>query len=1132
MSAKKDRPKLLKKLSSRFKKLKPLKPIPSDSIAISETAVSSPSTHPRFKGKVLRRNDDDDEKLLAQLNKDFKDIEFDSEQYILSNLPAELSMDYLLEQSQFYKEYCDAVERTFKKMLMDNSHSFIIGMQQIQDVKLDLHLTNVLCRNSRRSLQECDKNLIHRSFHVISKYQRRKRLVDTLRVLYEIQKLKDIEQELHKFLDANDFLHAIHIHQEITSKIFGEYSKVSSLELMRKRFRDGTRLITNKLSFQLLTLLFDAPNIDNQKLNILLQSYHKVNEFHLVNSLLEESCSKILTVKCTHIICKHLGYNESYINRTYGLDKFDFANHTHKARNGKHPSSSVATDKQYKALCRKLKVAQFMECFMDICGRVFDILHAYYKIESFLIKFRAQHSMLSEDMNIVRKQLWIDTQNLLGGMLETSQFSLKTKIKMEDLLLALHGATIFKIIGQSFSGSESTKLSSSIRSKCISYLEHFRKTFFESIKTNFDNEMWVVLPIPANFGVHSIKELQRNTQWRTVIGDDDDNDKDANTESKSNEEDNGELKQMNIYQKFLSGENIFDTLLENKRKDDREKKSKPSNIFDDDSVAVNASNIGAISKPSSSNIGAISKPSDDGTEPCLTSTSLNLAKFIGKCLQIMECLDPVSYDAFCALRDSFKFYLYHVFIWFGVNVHNFFEIQQSEFTSTLDKMGGFGDSSNYNRRSRTESAEEKKKREQQELQRKIMKVAQTKYPILTQVINEVNELLLNRKLAPELEDLIKKKFQNNTLRPRRLPHYAKCYMEASEALELSSAATMQGVAARFVATETLPFLVSVIKSQHGRLINILNKNQSQSASHVQVNYSQEVSTFIQQIENVVLEPESERQPCSGQLQPGGVDFIQQIENVVLEFKKYMYRNVPTLLVHLGSTDNKDSIISRIHNTNWNMKTLTTEPNGYVSDLIAIFDKIEKVLSSFPTLPKFIHNRLNKEAIIYVEEQLVEAYADCKKCTTEGRALMSLDQSVLKKSYPICKYKHSWEYTTNFIQAYYLPQQDLLKWIEQHPEYPLKAHKSFLRVGKATENLKRSQRSEFEAEIEKTYKAAKQKQIKMLQQEQKDRQNKPNLKQITDIALQTQTQTLANNDDNSNPNENDNNNNTVNANGHS
>ena len=971
------------------------------------------------KGSV-RRNDGDDEKLVASIDAAFMSLDFSPSSFVMQGLPDTVSMEYLVSRSQHYKERCDAVERTFKKKLMDNSHSFMRGMQQIQDVKLDLLLTNNLCVRARRSLQNGDRDLVHGGFVVMATYQRRKRMVHSLRVLYDIQSLKEMEAEFHGALKAQRFLDAIGVHKEMTSLMFGKYEKVQCLELMRKRFGDGTRMITDALQRELLSLMYAAPTVDLLRLRVILESYHELDLFHLMNGLLEDECKTVLTVKCSQIVCRHIGYNEEFIASKYGLLSPE------RMEDPKY--------KNYRSLCAKLSVGQFMAAFMDVAGRVVDILHSYYKVESLLIKFRMNTKILSEDMNIVRKGLWMSTQNLLGALLECSQFSSSSKIKMADLLLALHGATIFKMIGQSFSGSESVKLSASIRSKCISYLSHFRSTFFESIKTNFDNEMWVVLPIPSNFGVHSIRELHRNRQWMHEHDEDEQN---------SNEHKKDHIP---IYQKFLSGDNIFDELMANKLKADKEKKSKPSSIFDEDHAPMNTMNQMNHNHPNNNNMNH-----NQQTEPCITSTSLNLAKFIGKCLEMMECLEPVSYESFVALRDSFKFYLYHVFIWFGVNVHNFFETEkQSEFADLFGNKG---------------AAKTKEQLQQLQQQKNIMAIAQKKYPMLTTVINTVNDELRERKLAPELEDLIKSKLggHGRTQRPRRLPHYAKCYMQAFEALELYAAGTMQGVAARFVATETLTFLVNVIKSQHGRLINILGKKKKAEL------YTKSVSKFI-----------------------------AEIENVVVEFKKYMYRNVPTLLVHLGSADNKDSIISHINSTNWNIKSLTTEHNGYVDELIEIFSKIERVLSSHSTLPKFIHNRLNKEAIIYVEEQLVEVYADCRRCTTEGRALMSLDQSELKKSYPICKYEHSWEYTTNFIQAYYLPKDSLLEWIQQHPEYPLKAHKSFLRVGRASDGLKRKDRLHLEAEITAIYTKSRQKQQKEIRQKQKERLSKPNLDEINKI----------------------------------
>eukprot|EP01084_Bolivina_argentea_P031102 57581_1 len=695
-SNKKGGQKLLRKLSKRFKKRKntPLKPIPSDSAVLHN--APSHNQPPRVKGSV-RRNDMHDEKLLSEMDEQFKDPSFASEQYVMDNLPSELTMDYLLDKSQFYKEHCDAVERTFKKMLMDNSHSFIIGMQQIQDVKLDLHLTNVLCRNARRTLKESDRSLVLKCFVVISKYQRRKRMVDSLKQLRVIQKLGDIEQDLHKHLIAHDFLLAIGIHCEIERAIFGSLAGVSCLSLMRKRFGDGHAMITRALSAQLLSIVCGAPAVDNGALVMIWQSYLKLNCFHVVNGLLESQCVAVLLCECTRIVCKHLGYKSAYIARNYSVSQCTFDG--------------------YKKLCRKLKPTAFVLFFLDVCGRCFDILHLYYVCESSLIRFRSDCGVLSEDMTLVRKTLWIETQNLLGAALECSQFSLKSKMKMEDLLLALHGATVFKRIGGAFSGGDSLQLDASIRKKCISYLDHFRTTFFESIKTNFDNEMWVVLPIPCAFGIHSIKELQRNKHAMEIDS--------------------------NIYSSFLCGENVFDALLKDKQVDEVQQ-TISNNIFETTDISC------CLAQP----------PSDDGTEPCITSTSYSLAKFIGRCLQIMESLAPVAPETLIALQDSFDFYLYHVFIWFGVNVHNFFELKQSEFTAIFSSGNA------------SESVEEKKRREAMEQQQRIMRIAQKKYPILTRVINEVNESLRARKLAPELEDLIRKKLNRNCnrRRPRRLPH--------------------------------------------------------------------------------------------------------------------------------------------------------------------------------------------------------------------------------------------------------------------------------------------------------------------------------------------------------------------------
>ena len=521
--------------------------------------------------------------------------------------------------------------------------------------------------------------------------------------------------------------------------------------------------------------------------------------------------------------------------------------------------------------------------------------------------------------------------------------------------------------------------------------------------------MFVALAIPKNFGVQNIQELHHSPHLTSINklkprsdSSDDLNEVNYNGETKGGDDsedsyniDDQPLSQ--VYQQFLNGENIFDQLMESKRSAEERRNQ---------SIGVWSSSIWSYSEEKASSID-INVARHDATQVVLTSCSLNLARHIGRCLQIMEYLDPDSAkEAFKALEDALYFYLYHIFIWFGVNIPNFFKLNFDRGSKGKNRYQNCG------------------LPKEQQRKKEYFLAAKKKYPTLTRVINDVNDRLISRQLGAELEDLIKEKFNSRVRIPPSFPDHAKCLMEASEALELNSDSTKKGVAARFVATETLTFLVEIVKHIHGRLLNHTPK-----AMHKQVEA-----------------------------------FVETSEKVVDEFKTHMYRNVPTLLISLGTRNDASSIMGHIERVNWASKTLTTEPNAYVKQLLMKFEQIETELSSFATLPKFIHHRLHTEAILWVQELLVYAYSDVRKCSMEGRALMSLDQSVLKKglqeNIATTEPMPDWKYMDGFITAFYLTKQDLIKWCEEHVEYSRKVMLHLIKNGRAQESLNKTQRNEL------------------------------------------------------------------------
>ncbi|KMZ67289.1 hypothetical protein ZOSMA_26G00380 [Zostera marina] len=95
--------------------------------------------------------------------------------------------------------------------------------------------------------------------------------------------------------------------------------------------------------------------------------------------------------------------------------------------------------------------------------------------------------------------------------------------------------------------------------------------------------------------------------------------------------------------------------------------------------------------------------------------------------------------------------------------------------------------------------------------------------------------------------------------------------------------------------------------------------------------------------------------------------------------------------------------------------------------------------------RLAHGEISKEVqnllLVYglenIAEILLEGISHVKRCTDEGRALMSLDLQVLinglQHFIPI-DVKPKMQVIETFIKAYYLPESEYVYWAHSHPEY--------------------------------------------------------------------------------------------------
>lgn len=238
----------------------------------------------------------------------------------------------------------------------------------------------------------------------------------------------------------------------------------------------------------------------------------------------------------------------------------------------------------------------------------------------------------------------------------------------------------------------------------------------------------------------------------------------------------------------------------------------------------------------------------------------------------------------------------------------------------------------------------------------------------------------------------------------------------SEMVDLRDASTLYGAVERCVATESVVFLVSVLKANVTLMADLLPPAESFRANEL-VTYATDVSE---------------------------------------EFRSYMYRNVAPFLLPL------EPFMEELSVCKWDLRDMPSKANDYVHLIIIAMKNSEKQVKDLGGLPASVMTTLWGEVCVYITEKLVQGYSHVRKCTTEGRALMSLDLSVLRHELeqttglsPV----PSWDFVNDYVIAFYLPAADYLKWMDEHPSYSHQQYSSVAMLGPAT-HMKRKEKADF------------------------------------------------------------------------
>ncbi|KAL8497821.1 hypothetical protein ACS0TY_021239 [Phlomoides rotata] len=140
---------------------------------------------------------------------------------------------------------------------------------------------------------------------------------------------------------------------------------------------------------------------------------------------------------------------------------------------------------------------------------------------------------------------------------------------------------------------------------------------------------------------------------------------------------------------------------------------------------------------------------------------------------------------------------------------------------------------------------------------------------------------------------------------------------------------------------------------------------------------------------------------------------------------------------------------------------------YVDLLLGEF-KHYKTRIAHGGIQKEVQDLLLEYGLENVVETLIECLSRVKRCTDEGRALMSLDLQVLingLKHFVSIDVKPKMQIVETFIKAYYLPKTEYVHWSRAYQEYSKSQIVGLINLVATMKGCKRKTRLEVLEKIE-------------------------------------------------------------------
>ncbi|PON71203.1 Vacuolar protein sorting-associated protein 54, N-terminal [Trema orientale] len=952
--------------------------------------------------------------VVAELEEDFYEEEFDPIRHILENIPPEENeLEYFEKQATLRLAQLDKVAERLSRQVMEHHEVMVKGMNLVREVEKDLKVANVICMNGRRHLNS-SVNEVSRDLIVNSHSKKKQALLDIVPVLTELRHALDMQAALESLAEEGNYWKAFQVLSEYL-QLLDSFSELSAVQEMSRGVESWLGRTLQKLDSLLLGVcqefkeegyitVVDAYALigDISGLAEKIQSFFMQEVLSETHSVVKNTVQEDTASQTSNIVLK-----ESDTSMKSGeIQKIESASVNSPRFNGslaesvdRAPgSSSTMEAKTVNSLPEDSGTSTPIQISPN--DMVYDARKddgaastsgsPWYQLRKDATGF------VSQTLQRGRKNLWQLTTSRISVLLSCSAVC---SASIHQFLKNYEDLNVFILAGEAFCGVEAVEFRQKLKVVCDNYFIAFHRQNIYALKMVLERENWLIMP-PDTLQVISFAGLLGDGAPLLVTSDGnstrarvhfDQSVKSVDTGAKksgfSNWLKNGNpflIKLMHTskeghYSNQPNGavsseldghfnDNLYDEKI-SPRKSDANQLNGTSSVLEEENEDLLADFIDEDSQLPS----RISKPkvrrshsSSLNDDECAAQigSSICLLRSMDKYARLMQKLEMVNVEFFKGICQLFELFFHFVFETFG---------QQS------NNSGGKGSIDFTNNRLKT---------------------------ALSRIIQDCDQWI---KPSSSTQTSLTASFTHADITP------SPPSSNFGHAPGISF-----GLKERCAGADTISLVARMLH---------------RSKAHLQ-------SMLLQS--NAVVE-----------------DFYVNLVDAVPDLIEHIHKTTARLLLHING------YVDRISNAKWEVKELGLEHNGYVDLLLGEF-KHYKTRLTHGGIRKELQDLLSEYGIEIVAETLVEGLSRVKRCTDEGRALMSLDLQVLINGLQHIvnvNVKPKLQMVETFIKAYYLPETEYVHWSRAHPEYTKNQIVGLINLVASMKGWKRKTRLEILEKIE-------------------------------------------------------------------